>query len=116
MPYGYGTHADYMDWVRDDADSRKAVIEKALREAFSDFIETREVEVIVFSSMSAFDLAKAIIKYPLILKPLLAACNIAARAIERDLSIKNLDTYSPRLNQDQANVIAGYINRFYHLI
>jgi len=42
----------------------------------------------------------------------LAACNIAARAIERDLSIKNLDTYNPRLNQDQAKVIAGYIKPF----
>jgi hypothetical protein len=62
--------------------------------------------------MTAFDLAKAIVNHPLILKPLLAACNIAARAIERDLSIKNLDTYNPRLNEDQAKVIAGYIKPF----
>ena len=112
MPGGYGTHADYMDWVKDDANSRKTEIENALRKAFSDFIETREVEVIVFSSMSALDLAKAITNHPLILKPLLAACNIAARAIERDLSIKNVDTYSPRLNEDQVKVIAGYIKPF----
>lgn len=112
MPDKYGSHVDYMEWVKDDADSRQKSIEKALHEAFFNFIEKREVEVIVFSSMSAFDLAKAIVSRPLILKPLLAACNIAARAIERDLSIKNVDTYSPRLNEDQAKVIAGYIKPF----
>lgn len=108
----YGSHADYMDWVKDDTDTRQEAIENALRKAFSNFIEKREVEVIVFSSMTAFDLAKAIISHPLILKPLLAVCNIAARAIERDLSIKNVDTYSPRLSGDQAKVIAGYIKPF----
>lgn len=108
----YGSHVEYMDWVKDDADSRQEVIENALRRAFCNFIEKREVEIIVFSSMTAFDLAKAIITYPLILKPLLTACNIAARAIERDLSIKNVNTYNPRLNHNQARVIAGYIKPF----
>jgi hypothetical protein len=112
MPEEYGSHADYMGWVKADADSRQEAIEDALRKAFSSFIEKREVEVIVFSGMNAFDLAKAIISRPLILKALLAACNIAARAIERDLSIKNVDTYSPRLSDDQAKVIAGYIKPF----
>lgn len=112
MSDGYGTHADYMDWVADDANARQKNIENALRKAFSDFIEKREVEVIVFSSMTAFDLAKAIINHPLILKSLLAACNIAARSIERDLSIKNVDTYTPRLSADQVKVIAGYIKPF----
>lgn len=81
-------------------------------EGYGSFIEKREVEVIIFSSMTAFDLAKAIVMHPLILKPLLATCNIAARAIERDLSIKNVDTYSPKLSDDQAKVIAGYIKPF----
>ncbi len=112
MPEEYGSHADYMGWVKADADSRQEAIEDALRKVFSSFIEKREVEVIVFSGMDAFDLAKAIISRPLILKPLLAACNIAARAIERDLSIKNVDTYSPRLSDDQAKVIAGYIKPY----
>ncbi len=108
----YGSHAEYMSWVEDDADSREEAIKDALRTAFSNFIEKREVEVVVFSSMTAFDIAEAIVSHPLILKPLLAACNIAARAIERDLSIKNVDTYSPRLSDDQAKVIAGYIKPF----
>ncbi len=108
----YGSHVDYMEWVKDIADSRQKTIEDALHRAFPNFIEKREVEVVVFSSMTAYDLAKAIISYPLILKPLLAACNIAARAIERDLSIKNVDTYSPRLSEDHAKIIAGYIKPF----
>lgn len=112
MPVGYGSHADYISWVKDDAGLRQETIENELSKAFSKFIETREVKVIVFSNMTALDLAKAIITYPIILKPLLAICNIATRAIERDLSIKNLDTYNPTLSQDEANVIAGYIRPF----
>jgi hypothetical protein len=67
MPEGYGSHVDYIGWVKDNADSRQEAIENALREAFSSFVEKREVEVIIFSNMTAFDLAKAIINYPLIL-------------------------------------------------
>lgn len=112
MSDGYGTHRDYMEWVKEDAESRQKAIENALRKAFAGFIERREVEVVIFSNMNALDLANAIMAQPLILKPLLACCNIAARAIERDLDIKNLDTYSPRLNEDHAKVIAGYIKPF----
>ena len=112
MSEEYGTHADYMKWVKADADSRQQGIEETFRKAFSKFIETKEVEIIVFSSMTAFDLAHSIISYPLVLKPLLAASNIAARAIERDLSIKNVNTYNPKLREEQANVIAGYIKPF----
>ena len=112
MPEGYGSHVDYIGRVKDNADSRQHAIEDALREAFSSFVDKREVEVIIFSGMTAFDLAKAIVNFPLVLKPLLAASNIAARAIERDLSIKNVDTYSPRLSDDQAKVLAGYIKPF----
>ena len=101
-----------MKRVKEEADARRQAVETALKKAFSDFIEKREVEVVVFSGMTALDLAKAILAQPLVLKPLLAACNIAARAIERDLSIKNVDTYAPRLTQEHANVIAGYIKPF----
>jgi len=84
-----------------------------LRDAFAGFIETRQVEIIVFSNVSVLDLAKAIMRYPSILKPLVAVCNIAARAIERDLQIKNVDTYNPRLTEQQASAIAGYIKPFF---
>jgi hypothetical protein len=112
MPDGYGSHQDYMSRVKEEADLRQGEVEAALRDAFSTFIERREVEVVVFAGMSALDLAKAILGHPIILKALLASCNIAGRAIERDLEIKNLDTYSPHITQDHANVIAGYIKPF----
>jgi hypothetical protein len=112
MPRGYGSHADYMLWVKSDADHRQALIEQALRQGFSDFIERRDVDVVVFSGMSALSLSKAILAQPLVLKALLASCNIAARAIERDLGIKNVDTYSPRVSRDEAKVLAGYIKPF----
>jgi hypothetical protein len=51
-------------------------------------------------------------RVPLILKPLIASCNIAARAIERDIGIKNLNTYLPILTERQALLIAGYIMPF----
>ena len=108
----YGTHKDFIGSVEASANKRQEVIEKALKEAFSRHIERREVEVIIFSSMTASDLSEAIFSKPEVLKPLFASCNIAARAIERDLGIKNLDTYSPRLSRDQAGIIAGYLKQF----
>jgi len=112
MPEGYGSHADYMARVKEDADARQATIESALRSAFGQFIERRTVEVVIFSSMSAVDLSRALIQEPLILKPLLAACNIAGRALDRDLGLKNVDTYVPKLTEEHASVIAGYIKPF----
>ncbi len=112
MPGDYDTHAIYMGWVEERAEVRKGTVEAALREAFSDFIDRMEVEVILFADISASALASAIIAQPLVLKPLLICCNIAARAIERDLGLKNLNTYSPRLTEHQAFLIAGYIKPF----
>ena len=109
MPDGYDSHADYMEWVSEDAAARQKEIREALLNAFASFVELREVEVINFSSMTALDLAKAIEEHPLILKPIMASCNVAGRAIERDLDIRNVNTYQPRLSPDQAKVIAGYL-------
>ncbi len=112
MTDGYGSHVEYMAWVTEDAEERQEAIEQALRKAFEPFIEERSVEVIVFSEMSVFQLAHAIIDYPLVLKSLMAVCNIAGRAVERDLDIKNLDTYNPLLNDIQASAVAGYLKPF----
>ncbi len=112
MADGYSGHKDYLDWVKDDTDQRNQEIDTTLRAAFQYHIETREVEVVVFSSMTVFDLADALFKHPIILKPLLACANIAGRAIDRDLGIKNLDTYSPNLDKDKAQAIAGYLKPF----
>ena len=108
----YSAQADYIAVVSDSANTRQAEVEKALRAAFEEFIETQEVEVIAFSDVTAGSLADALATYPIILKPLLAASNIAARAIERDLGIKNLNTYKPRLSRENALAIAGYLKSF----
>lgn len=112
MTDGYGSHKDYMALLDEEARARETVVERALRDAFAGFIETHSVDVILFSSISAFVLADALVKQPAILKPIIAACNIAARAIERDLGIRNVDTYNPRVTRDQAIAIAGYIKPF----
>ena len=108
----YSAQADYIDAVSDSADRRQAEVEKALRAAFEEFIETQEVEVIAFADVTARSLADALSSYPIILKALLAASNVAARAIERDLGIKNLNTYEPRLSRENALAIAGYLKSF----
>ena len=87
-------------------------MENALRAAFEEFIQTQEVEVIAFSDMTAGRLADSLWRHPMVLKPLLAASNIAARAVERDLGIRNLNTYKPRLSKENALAIAGYLKSF----
>lgn len=112
MPDGYDSHADYMGWIKAEAEARTASIRQALLEAFARFVEIREVEVINFSAMTALDLAAAIKSKPSILKPLMACCNVAGRAIERDLDIRSVDTYAPRLSDEHAAAIAGYLKPF----
>ncbi|MDM8008305.1 MAG: hypothetical protein QUV05_19365 [Phycisphaerae bacterium] len=112
MPEGYDTHADYMGWVRADAEARQADVVTALIQAFAPFIEKREVDVINFAAMTAMDLAAAIQAHPIILKSLLACCHVAGRAIERDLDIRGVDTYEPRLSEPKAAAIAGYLKPF----
>jgi len=112
MPDGYDSHADYMGWVKADADARAVEVRDTLIRAFAKFVEVREIEVINFSAMTALDLAAAIQAEPNILKPLMACCNVAGRAIERDLDIRGLDTYVPRLSEVQSAAIAGYLKPF----
>ncbi len=111
-PDGYGTHADYMARVQAEAEARRASVEDALRRAFGAAIRRREVDVVFFEDLSIDAIAEAFVRFPAVLKPLLVACNIAARGIERDLGIKNLDTYGPRLSKDQALTITGYLKPY----
>jgi len=109
---GYGNQRQYVSKVLPVADVRQVEVEEHLRKAFSKYIEIRKVEVVVFESMSAGDLAQAISEFPLVLKPLLACCNVAGRALKRDLKIDNIDTYMPVLTDKQANAVAGYLLSF----
>jgi len=112
MPEGYDSHADYMGWVKGDSEARSHEVRATLIRAFTKFVEVREIEVINFSAMTALDLAAAIRAEPSILKPLMTCCNVAGRAIERDLDIRGLDTYVPRLSEVQSAAIAGYLKPF----
>jgi hypothetical protein len=108
----YATQADYAGWVKQTTQDRVARVTTSLGEAFKDFIHKEEVDIIVFSEITVKQLAFRIVKYPHILKPLLIATNIAARAIERDLGIKNLDTYDTHLTKEHALSVSGYIKPF----
>jgi len=108
----YASQADYANWVSSVAEERAADVGESLRRAFGQHITTRSTEYIQFERLPAEELAQAILDYPLVLKPLLVAANVAARAIERDLGVKGIDTYRPRLTQPQALSIAGYLSAF----
>lgn len=108
----YGTHSLYVSRVLPQANQRTGEVTEALQRAFQQFIRREEVEVIDFEAQSATDLANALLAFPIILKSLLALCNIAGRAIERDLDLKNIDTYGLKLTRDQAHQIAGFVKSF----
>jgi hypothetical protein len=83
-----------------------------VRAAFEDYINTEELEVVYFRDIPATALGDVIAAHSFVLKPLLAVCCVAGRAIERDLGIRNLDTYRPKLTPKQAQAIAGYIKPY----
>src|SRR5881392_2581247 len=108
VPRGYGTHADFLDMVRESATKRAEAIQAELREAFRRFVKEEPVQVIQLADITAQDLAQILKHHPLVLKPLVIAANVAARALERDLGIADVDTYEPNLSSDETSVIAGY--------
>ncbi|MBW7997582.1 MAG: hypothetical protein FVQ81_13590 [Candidatus Glassbacteria bacterium] len=111
MSQDYSSQKTYFDWVKEDAKARKEELEKTLKAVFSAYLEFQQVEVICFSAMSAHKLAKALYQKPIILKALLAACNIGERALIRDLNI-SISTYGKKISQSNAQIIAGYIKPF----
>jgi hypothetical protein len=108
----YGSHAQYMERITAEVRARSEEVTEAVRSAFAAVIRLEELEVIDFQSMSVLDLGHAIEQHPLVLKALLAVCNIGGRAIERDLDLKNIDTYGKHLTNQHAYAIAGYIKPF----
>jgi len=106
---GYGNQRKYLKRIAAKRKERNREISKALKEAFARHIHEETTEFIYFSEISAKELSKTFLKYPGILKPVLSICNVAARALERDLDIKNLNTYKPKLDETSASIIAGYI-------
>lgn len=83
-------------------------LKEALISEFEAHIEYRRVAVILFDAVSLDDLAEAMIRRPIVLKPLLACANIAQRAIRRDLGI-SVNTYGSQISRDKAFALAGYL-------
>jgi len=96
MPEGYDSHADYMGWVKTDADTRAGEVRATLIRAFAKFVEVREIEVINFSTMTALDLAAAIQAEPSILKPLMA-CRSEADSELSGINRRQCEVSSPAL-------------------
>jgi hypothetical protein len=112
VPRGYGTHADFLDMVRESATRRAEAVQAELRTAFRRFVREEPVLVIQLADINVHDLAQILRQHPLVLKPLVIAANVAARAIERDLGIANVDTYEPKLSPEESAAIAGYLKPF----
>lgn len=109
---GYASHRDYLKRAAPEADKRAGVIRKQAAEAFKDHIRKEQCLVIHFADVNATELGRILAKYPLLAKPLMILCNIAERAIERDLGLKGLNSYRPRFRSDSAKALAGYLKPF----
>lgn len=83
-------------------------LEECLIEAYEKVIIYKEAPFIVFGDLNAEELAAAFIKYPIIIKPTLCCVNVAQRAIKRDLGF-DLNTYSEKISDTHATLLAGYI-------
>ncbi len=112
MTQEFDNQRDYRGWVEDAATERSGRISAELVSAFGPVVSLKSVEVIRFEDVSAEMLADILFQHPILLKPIITVCNVAARAIERDLGIKGLNTYRPRLQKDSALVLAGYLKSF----
>jgi hypothetical protein len=108
----FSTNHDYMAEVKDAADDRQGKVEAKLAEGFAHFLRKQQLPVISFNDMTAEDLGRLFEQYPLIVKAVLFACNVAARAVERDLGIKNFDTYHPRFKPGEALALSAFIKPF----
>lgn len=82
----YGSQVESVSRVTASADERSQAVDAALRAAFAAAIRLESLEVIDFRALTVMDLGRALESHPVILKPLLAVCNVAGRALERDLS------------------------------
>jgi hypothetical protein len=98
--------------VRESATKRADAVQAELRQAFARYVREEPLLVIQLADITVFDLGEILKQHPLVLKPLVIAANIAARAIERDLGIANVDTYNPVLSSEQSAAIAGYLKPF----
>lgn len=103
----YSNHRDQLGTVT-GLQERLLELENAFNDAFKEFIFEKQVKFIAFGNMNAEELARAFIAYPIVIKSVLTAVNVAGRAIKRDLDI-DIDTYKSTISAERASILAGYI-------
>jgi hypothetical protein len=108
----FSSHADYMAKVADAATGRQQSIDKSIASAFQAQVQSQQLPVINFKDMTAAQLAAVFEKHPDIVKSVLYVCNVAGRAIVRDLGMKGFDTYNPRFKKGEALKLAEYVMPF----
>jgi hypothetical protein len=111
-PRAYATHRDYLKRAAPLADVRYKLIREKALEAFHDYIREERCLVVQFADMNATELGRILAKFPALAKPLMILCGVAERAIERDLGLKGLSSYSPCFQKDSAKTLAGYLKPF----
>ena len=110
MPEDYDTQQTLVGRVAADASGRYDKILSDLTAAFAAYSEKIEDTKVAFSRMSVEDLASVLLSHPMVLKPILIlACVGGSRAIQRDLGLKSIDTYNPKLDKELARRLAAYL-------
>jgi len=103
----YSSHAEQVR-VNHPPPERVAKLESSLLKAYEKVLVYKEVPFIVFDDLNAEELAVAFVQYPIIVKPTLCCVNVAQRAVKRDLGF-DYSTYSGKISDTQAKLLAGYI-------
>ena len=83
-------------------------LDEALKAGFDSYIIQKEAAFITFDKVGVDALANAFVKYPVIVKSILACVNVAGRAIKRDLGL-TIDTYGKTISEEKAYELAKYL-------
>lgn len=106
---GYNSEIDYYHIIAPSAEERADEIETELAMAFKDWTKPYESRQIDLSTITSEQLSELLLRHPKLLKPLSVMAVVAGRAFEKDLGIKNINTYEPNLDKKEAFKIAGYL-------
>jgi hypothetical protein len=106
---GYTTEIDYYRSVAPLAEERSREIEAELSIAFKGYFTSDESKLIDISSLTPEMFAEILIRHPKLLKPFSVLAVVAMRAFEKDLGIRNVNTYKPHLSEQQALKISKYL-------
>lgn len=61
VPRGYGSHADFLDMVRESADRRAVEVLRELQTAFSRYVREERVSVIQLADVDVFELGRILL-------------------------------------------------------